>query len=82
MWTNENNRLVKKFVFEDFVQAFAFMTKVALIAEKINHHPYWINVYNTVEIYLSTHDAGDVITEKDINLSEAIDKIAYDANRQ
>jgi len=82
MWTTENNRLVKKFMFEDFVQAFAFMTKVALIAEKMNHHPYWINVYNTVEIHLSTHDAGDVITEKDIKLSKAIDKIAQDANRR
>lgn len=75
MWTSENNRLTRTFVFENFVQAFAFMTKVALVAEKMNHHPYWINVYNRVEIQLSTHDAGDVITEKDKLLAEAIDKI-------
>jgi 4a-hydroxytetrahydrobiopterin dehydratase len=75
MWTSENNRLTRTFVFENFVQAFAFMTKVALVAEKMNHHPYWINVYNQVEIQLSTHDAGDVITEKDNLLAEAIDKI-------
>lgn len=75
MWTSENNRLTRTFVFDNFVQAFAFMTKVALVAEKMNHHPYWINVYNRVEIQLSTHDAGDVITEKDKLFAEAIDKI-------
>jgi 4a-hydroxytetrahydrobiopterin dehydratase len=76
MWIETNNQLHKKFEFKDFNEAFGFMTKVALLAEKLNHHPYWTNVYNKVEIFLSTHDAGNVITEKDIKMAEAIDKIA------
>ena len=74
-WTTENNRLKKKFTFKDFSEAFAFMTRVALIAEKMDHHPYWSNVYNTVDIELSTHDAGDVVTEKDRKLAKAIDRL-------
>lgn len=68
--------LVRTFVFRDFSEAFAFMTRVALIAEKENHHPDWSNVYNRVTIKLSTHDAGNTITEKDRKLAAAIDKIA------
>jgi 4a-hydroxytetrahydrobiopterin dehydratase len=76
MWTELNNQLYRKFKFKDFSEAFAFMTRVALEAEKANHHPLWTNVYNTVEIWLNTHDAGDIVTEKDRALAKAIDKIA------
>jgi len=75
MWQEKENTLYKLFTFSDFVEAFSFMTKVALIAEKMNHHPNWSNVYNTVEISLNTHDAGDVVTEKDYQLAKAIDKL-------
>lgn len=75
MWTEQNNRLCRKFEFKDFSEAFAFMTRVALLAEKHNHHPYWTNVWNRVEIYLSTHDAGDIVTERDRKLAAAIDKL-------
>jgi 4a-hydroxytetrahydrobiopterin dehydratase len=74
-WSQENNRLKKTFKFKDFTDAFGFMTKVAIIAEKMNHHPTWTNTYNTVTFELSTHDAGDVVTEKDRTLAEAIDKL-------
>ena len=75
MWTETNNKLYKKFEFKNFSEAFAFMTRVAMEAEKMNHHPLWTNVYNTVECWLSTHDAGDIVTEKDKKLAEKIDKI-------
>jgi 4a-hydroxytetrahydrobiopterin dehydratase len=75
MWKEEDNKLYKKFQFKDFSQAFAFMTRVALAAEKMDHHPEWKNVYNTVEIWLSTHDAGDIVTDKDKKLSQLIDKL-------
>lgn len=75
MWEEKNNKLVRTFQFKDFVQAFSFMTQVAFAAEKMNHHPEWTNVWNKVVISLSTHDAGDVVTEKDKKLSAAIDKI-------
>lgn len=75
MWTNENNQLVRTIVFADFIQAFAFMTRVAFVAEKMNHHPDWTNVYNRVTIRLSTHDAGNVVTDKDRQLAAAIDKM-------
>jgi 4a-hydroxytetrahydrobiopterin dehydratase len=75
-WTEQNNRLKKNFKFKDFSEAFAFMTRVALIAEKMDHHPYWTNVYNTVNIELSTHDAGDTVTDKDRKLAKAIDLLA------
>ena len=75
MWKEENNQLKKTFQFKNFMEAFAFMTRVAFIAEKMNHHPDWKNVYNRVEINLSTHDAGDIVTDKDRKLAEAIDKI-------
>lgn len=75
MWKEENNKLYKSFGFSDFNAAFAFMTRVALIAEKMDHHPTWTNTWNKVEIWLSTHDAGNVVTEKDRRMAEAIDKI-------
>ncbi len=72
-WEEKNNTLYRKFEFKDFSEAFSFMTRVALAAEKMNHHPKWTNVWNTVEVWLSTHDAGDVVTEKDRKLAEKID---------
>jgi len=76
-WTDVKGRdaITKKFVFADFNQAFGFMARVALIAEKLDHHPEWSNVYKTVEVTLSTHDAGG-LTELDVNLAEAMDRIA------
>ena len=75
-WEEKNNSLYRKFEFKDFSEAFAFMTRVALIAEKMNHHPKWTNVWNTVEVWLSTHDAGDVVTDKDRKLAERIDALS------
>ncbi len=75
MWTEENNQLYKKFEFKNFSEAFAFMTRVAIEAEKMNHHPYWSNVWNTVEIWLQTHDAGNVVTQKDQELAKKIDRL-------
>ena len=75
MWQEENNSLYRKFTFKDFSEAFAFMTRVALVAEKMNHHPKWTNVWNTVEIWLSTHDAGNVVTDKDRKLADKIDAL-------
>jgi 4a-hydroxytetrahydrobiopterin dehydratase len=75
MWKEENNKLYRKFQFKDFSEAFGFMTRVALAAEKMDHHPLWTNVYNTVEIWLSTHDAGDIVTDKDRKLSKKIDAL-------
>lgn len=75
MWKEEKNKLYKKFEFNNFSEAFAFMTRVAIAAEKANHHPLWTNVYNKVEIWLNTHDAGDIVTDKDRKLSKVIDKI-------
>jgi 4a-hydroxytetrahydrobiopterin dehydratase len=76
-WSEVTGRdaIAKKFVFKDFNQAFGFMTRAALIAEKMDHHPEWFNVYKTVEVTLSTHDAGG-LTELDVKLAEAMDKIA------
>ena len=75
MWKEENNYLIRSFRFKDFSEAFAFMTRVALIAEKLDHHPRWSNVYNEVEIMLNTHDEGDIVTDKDYRLAEEIDKL-------
>ena len=76
-WTEVQGRdaIAKKFVFADFNAAFGFMTRAALIAEKLDHHPEWFNVYKTVEVTLSTHDAGG-LTEKDVKLAEAMDRLA------
>jgi 4a-hydroxytetrahydrobiopterin dehydratase len=75
MWQQADNKLYKKFQFKDFSEAFAFMTRVAIEAEKMNHHPEWKNVWNTVEVWLSTHDAGDIVTEKDQQLAKKIDSL-------
>lgn len=75
MWKEENDMLYKKFVFSDFNQAFGFMSRVALLAEKADHHPTWTNTWNTVEIWLSTHDAGNKVTQKDIDLASSIDDL-------
>jgi len=73
MWIENNNQLHRTFKFSDFSEAFAFMTRVALLAEQQNHHPTLTNTYSTLDIYLSTHDAGDTVTEKDHKLAKAID---------
>ena len=67
--------ITKKFSFKDFNEAFGFMTRAALIAEKLDHHPEWFNVYNRVEVTLATHDAGGV-TERDVKLAEAMNRLA------
>ncbi|UII28667.1 4a-hydroxytetrahydrobiopterin dehydratase [Fulvivirga maritima] len=76
MWKEEDNKLKKTFEFKDFKEAFGFMTQVAIVAEKMNHHPNWSNIYNTVSFELNTHDAGDKVTQKDHDLAEEIDKLA------
>jgi 4a-hydroxytetrahydrobiopterin dehydratase len=75
MWKEEDNMLKATFQFKDFSQAFAFMTEVAMLAEKQNHHPNWSNVWNRVDIHLTTHDAGNTVTEKDRKLAAAIERI-------
>lgn len=75
MWKEEDNQLRATFNFTNFVQAFAFMTEVAFHAEKLAHHPEWSNVYNTVKINLSTHDAGNKVTAKDHELARAITQV-------
>ncbi len=74
-WLEQNNALTKEFVFKNFSEAFAFITRVALLAEKADHHPQWSNVWNKVSITLTTHSAGSTITKKDIDLAAAIDLI-------
>lgn len=76
MWQEVDNKLYKKFQFKNFSEAFAFMTRVAIEAEKMDHHPLWTNVYNTVEIWLSTHDAGNTVTGKDHALAKKIDNLS------
>lgn len=75
MWKEINNSLQQSFEFKNFIEAFAFMTKVAFLAEKMNHHPEWKNVYNKVDITLTTHDAGNTVTEKDQKLAEQINQL-------
>jgi len=75
MWQETNQQLYRKFQFANFSEAFAFMTRVAIEAEKMDHHPLWTNVWNTVEIWLSTHDAGNVVTDKDHALAARIDAL-------
>ncbi len=75
MWKEEDNKLKKDFEFKNFNEAFGFMTRVALIAEKMDHHPWWSNVYNKVSIELNTHDAGYTVTDRDRKLAAAIDKL-------
>ena len=75
MWKEEDNKLKKTFKFKDFQEAFAFMTRVAFLAEAKNHHPDWSNSYDTVQIELTSHDAGNKVTQRDHDLANAIDKI-------
>jgi 4a-hydroxytetrahydrobiopterin dehydratase len=75
MWKEDDNKLKKKFQFKDFSEAFGFMTRVAILAEKMNHHPTWTNTWNTVSFELSTHDAGNKVTDKDHKLAAAIDAL-------
>jgi 4a-hydroxytetrahydrobiopterin dehydratase len=75
-WEEKDNTLYRSYTFKDFKQAFVFMTQVAELAEKHNHHPRWTNVYNKVEIWLNTHDAGDVVTDKDHALAADINKLS------
>ena len=75
MWIEENNKLVKHFSFKDFISAFSFLSKGALISEKLDHHPEIINVYNKVTIKLSTHDIGNKVSKKDYDLAKAIDEL-------
>lgn len=74
-WIEQDNKLIGEFLFKDFSQAWAFMTEVAMLAEKQNHHPEWTNVWNSVRIKLSTHDAGNIVTDKDRKLAESINKV-------
>ena len=76
MWIEQDNSLYQKFEFKNFSEAFAFMTRVALIAEKMDHHPKWTNVWNTVEVWLNTHDAGNTVTDRDRKLAQKIDQLA------
>ncbi|SHM60622.1 4a-hydroxytetrahydrobiopterin dehydratase [Cyclobacterium lianum] len=75
MWKENNNKLTQTFEFKDFTEAFAFMTRVAFLAESHGHHPNWSNVYNKVSIELTTHDKGNTITDKDRKLARAIDEL-------
>ena len=74
-WTVQQNALNRDFQFDDFVGAFGFMAKVALLAEKADHHPNWQNVYNRVSISLTTHDAGNIVTDRDVALATAINTL-------
>ena len=77
MWKDKSGKLYRKYEFKTFVEAFSFMTAVALLVEKADHHPTWTNTYNKVEIWLSTHDAGDVVTAKDTKLAKEIDELNF-----
>ena len=75
MWKEIDNSLQRSFEFKNFMEAFSFMTKVAFLAEKMNHHPEWKNVYNKVDITLTTHDAHNTVTAKDRKLAEQINQL-------
>lgn len=77
MWKEEDNKLKRSLTFKDFKQAMAFMNEVAEVAEEMNHHPWWSNVYNKVDMELYTHDAGNTVTQRDHKLAKRIDAI-YD----
>ena len=74
-WSEIDGRLEREFTFANFPEAFAFMTRVAFIAEKLGHHPEWSNVYNRVKISLTTHDEGNVVTDLDRTFADAVDRI-------
>jgi 4a-hydroxytetrahydrobiopterin dehydratase len=75
MWQESDQKLQASFLFKNFAEAFAFMTEVAMIAEKMDHHPEWQNIWNRVDIQLRTHSAGNIVTEKDRKLASAIDQV-------
>jgi len=75
MWKEEDNKLKRSFTFGDFKEAFAFMTKISAVVNELDHHPFWTNTYNKVTIELNTHDAGDIVTDKDRELANEIDQI-------
>jgi 4a-hydroxytetrahydrobiopterin dehydratase len=81
-WNEVSGRdaITKKFAFKDFNEAFGFMARAALVAEKMDHHPEWFNVYNKVEVTLATHDAGGV-TERDLKLAQEMDRLAAPLRR-
>lgn len=81
MFKLDNNTLSAEFKFDNFTQAFAFMTEVAFLAEQHQHHPNWSNVWNTVNIALTTHDAGNTVTDKDYELAKAIELVAARWNK-
>lgn len=74
-WQESENALKATFEFTDFIEAFGFMSQVAIVAEKMNHHPDWSNVYNKVSFSLSTHDAGNIVTERDRELAKKISEV-------
>ncbi|MBU3663516.1 MAG: pterin-4-alpha-carbinolamine dehydratase [Bacteroidetes bacterium] len=74
-WVEVDQKLYKQFVFKDFPEALSWMLKAAFVIEKLNHHPEWSNVYNKVNVYLTTHDAGNTITQKDRDLAKALDLV-------
>ena len=74
-WITNNNKLEKTFTFKDFPTALAWMVKAGFAIEKLNHHPEWTNIYNKVKVCLCTHDAGDIVTEKDHELAKVLDGI-------
>jgi 4a-hydroxytetrahydrobiopterin dehydratase len=76
MWKETDKQLTRTLTFKNFREAFSFMTEVAFIAESLNHHPSWNNTFNKVSFALSTHDAGDTVTQKDYDLAAAIDQTA------
>ena len=75
MWQDKDGALYRAWKFKDFTEAFAFMTAIAKLAEQMDHHPKWTNEYNKLEIWLSSHDAGGKVTEKDKQMAAAIDAI-------
>ena len=77
MWKEEDNKLKCSLTFEDFEQAMAFMNEVAAVAGELDHHPWWSNVYNKVNIELTTHDAGNTVTVRDHRLAKRIEEIYY-----
>ena len=74
-WRHDNDTLLREWQFSNFIEAFGFMTQVALLAEKADHHPNWSNVYNCVTIRLTSHDAGNKVTVKDVNLANEINSL-------
>lgn len=74
-WTETDGRLTREFSFADFTEAWGFMSRVALLAEKHNHHPEWSNVWNRVSIALTSHDAGSTVTDRDVRLAEEINRL-------